>query len=212
MIIKPKNWVEFHRQKYLLQNNINNRPDDISQKRFNYLVKIINFKPNDVVLDFGCGSAYLYSLVGQKVKKYIGVDSCFECIEELRNKYPETEFHSKIPNQHFTKIVANSVLMYLKNGEELDKYIRMFHELLPPGGLLFVGEMPINQEYKRKSKGLFKRLKMFFSPNKYLTILPRTLYYQPQDFLKFCHGFKGTYFESKFLSYKRFDYFLTKLK
>lgn len=186
MIIKPKNWIEFHRQKYLIQglDGINNRFLRNTQKRFKYLIKIIDFKPDDIVLDFGCGSAYLCSLI--KVKEYIGIDNCPEIIEYLRKEYPKAEFYTEIPNRQFTKIICNSVLMYLENEEELVKTLKTFYEHLSPSGLLFIGEMPVRQECKRKKRSLFRRLKMFLSPRKYLETPSSTLYYQPENFLKLC--------------------------
>lgn len=214
MIIKPKNWIEFHRFKYLIQGleGIDNRSSQVTQKRFGYLTEIIDFRPDDIVLDFGCGSAYLYLLIKDRIKEYLGVDSCSEVVKCLSKKYPQAGFYTEIPNKQFTKIIANSVLMYLENEAELIRILKNFYERLSSGGLLFVGEMPTENEYRSKKRSLFKRLKMLLSSRRYLQTLPSTLYYQPNDFLQLCRGlgFKGNFSKSHFLDVKRFDYILRK--
>ncbi len=207
MIIKPKNWIEFHRQKYLIEDNIDNRSSEETIRRISHITEMIDFKPEDTVLDFGCGSAYLKSVISSK---YVGVDSCFENIEALKKRYDGKSFYTEIPDRTFTKIVANSVLMYLSEKEMIETIEFFYHHLIP-NGLLFIGDMPIKQEHSKR-KSLFRRIKMSLSPKKYLKIVNPILHYYPRDFMKLCQGFKGQYIENGCeVVYERYDYILRKI-
>lgn len=56
-----------------------------------YIIKRLNLKKTDIVVDLGCGSGYLTSEIS-KICKCIGITNSEECLKQCRKNYPDTNF------------------------------------------------------------------------------------------------------------------------
>ena len=56
------------------------------------LIKLLDPKPEDRILDLGCGSGQLTSKINELAKEVIGIDKSPEMINDARSKYPNINF------------------------------------------------------------------------------------------------------------------------
>jgi ubiquinone/menaquinone biosynthesis C-methylase UbiE len=99
-------------------------------------------KPDQTVLDFGCGPGWLAKQMSQKVRAVKGVDiSCgvLACAEEL-NSAPNIEYIvnesarlAMIPDESIDLVVTFAVLQHLPDSL-FQSFIAEFHRILRPGG------------------------------------------------------------------------------
>lgn len=86
------------------------------------LIGILNPKPNELILDLGCGSGQLSSKMAESGAKVIGLDSAEEMIKSAKQLYPEIEFHQMdAADFHFQKpfdaVFSNAALHWVQNQE-----------------------------------------------------------------------------------------------
>ena len=100
----------------------------------------------DIVLDVGCGEAYITNTLRDRCKKIIGIDYSQEAIERAKKMY-SLECHQmdctglKFKPQTFDKIIFFEVIEHL-TVLQAKKTISEIYRVLKPGGLL-VGSTPI---------------------------------------------------------------------
>jgi ubiquinone/menaquinone biosynthesis C-methylase UbiE len=56
------------------------------------ICQLIDFCPDDVVLDYGCGPGYACRLVRPRVRRYVGADYSAAMLDIARRRNPEGEF------------------------------------------------------------------------------------------------------------------------
>lgn len=93
--------------------------------------------PDDVVLDFGCGSGPVATELRPHVARVHGIDLSAEMIRRATPgdglTFQQADLmHPDLDRHGFTAVVAFNVLHYV----DMDATVRRLHELLPPGGLL----------------------------------------------------------------------------
>ncbi len=86
------------------------------------LIKILNPKKGEIILDLGCGSGQLANEISKSGAEVIGIDSSNEMIAEVKTKYPNLQFFVKnASNFQFKKpfdtIFSNAVLHWVIDGE-----------------------------------------------------------------------------------------------
>ena len=113
--------------------------------------------PNATLLEFGCGTGQLASLVAQMGHKTLGVDISGRFISyanEIYKDSPNLQFRlvdfSQLPfaDHSFDCIYTSAVLEHCY---EVDKIIADFHRLLKPGGLLVIGTPNMLSPFTRLS-------------------------------------------------------------
>jgi acetyltransferase-like isoleucine patch superfamily enzyme len=106
-----------------------------------------HIKPDDVVLDIGCGDGYITNLLKDRCKKIIGIDYSEEALEELSRHYasiechPMTSTHLLFGPESFDKVICLELLEHLTvlQGQ---KTVHEIHRVLKPGGMI-IGSTPI---------------------------------------------------------------------
>src|SRR5882762_3584217 len=67
-----------------------------SPRRLGRLLPYLRLRPTDIVADFGCGNGMLLDLVGDRVRRYVGVDfsECFihAARERANARWPSAQF------------------------------------------------------------------------------------------------------------------------
>lgn len=84
------------------------------------LIKLLEPKANERILDLGCGSGQLTSKINEFAKETIGIDNSQEMIDEARSKFKNIEFQvGDAANFKFAKkfdsIFSNATLHWVKN-------------------------------------------------------------------------------------------------
>ena len=104
------------------------------------LIKILDPKPGDLILDLGCGAGQLTNKIAGFGAKVIGLDSSAEMIESAKNSFPELEFYKMDAasfsfDDSFDAIFSNAALHWVKDQKGATKSI---YENLKMGGRLVV--------------------------------------------------------------------------
>jgi len=136
---------------YLLNETIENYnliAEDFSRTRqhiwpgFDVLVRYV--KPNDNVLDLGCGNGRLLDLLKNQKINYIGVDNSSALITLAQKKYPGVDFRTgnalnlPFPDNYFDKIYSIAVLHHIPSQELRLKFLKEAKRVLKPEGLLIL--------------------------------------------------------------------------
>jgi trans-aconitate methyltransferase len=84
------------------------------------LIKLLDPKENQRILDLGCGSGQLTSKISEFAKEVIGIDKSAEMIADAKSKFPDIEFHVMDAsnfrfNEKFDSIFSNARLHWVKN-------------------------------------------------------------------------------------------------
>jgi 2-polyprenyl-3-methyl-5-hydroxy-6-metoxy-1,4-benzoquinol methylase len=120
---------------------------DVAQK--------LQLGPEDRLLDIGCNVGNLLIPLSFLVGSVTGVDHA-NCLEKLRTRY-QAENLRLLPgnflevtiDEHFDKILCYSVLHYLADEREVDRFLSKALRLLAPGGKALFGDVP-NQSRKER--------------------------------------------------------------
>ena len=134
------------------------------------LVRLLNPKAGEIILDLGCGSGQLTHQISESKAKAIGIDSSKSMIESAKLKYPEINFYVKeASNFRFDKpfdaIFSNAVLHWVLESEKA--VVSMKNNLKSGGRLVLefggkgnVGTILKSVRNVLKSKGYTKESKI----------------------------------------------------
>ncbi|MEH1970826.1 MULTISPECIES: class I SAM-dependent methyltransferase [unclassified Nostoc] len=105
------------------------------------LLKLLNPKLGEFILDLGCGTGQLTEKIAQAGAEVMGIDYAPEMIEKARQNYPHLRFNvgdAQIfrVDKPLDAVFSNAVLHWIK---EPDAAIASIHQSLKPGGR-FVAE------------------------------------------------------------------------
>lgn len=100
---------------------------------------------DDVLLDIGCGCGSLLEVgITDKCKKYIGLDIVPECIEYIKEKFPDLpngsyvdvvkDYNLPMEDESVDKVCLFSVFTHLMH-HEMYRYLLEINRVLKPGGL-----------------------------------------------------------------------------
>lgn len=86
------------------------------------LVDILNPQAGERILDIGCGTGYLTSVISAAGATVVGIDTSVEMISKAKAQYPELEFKVQSAtefyfDQHFNAIFSNAVLHWVLQKE-----------------------------------------------------------------------------------------------
>lgn len=100
------------------------------------LIKLLDPKATQRILDLGCGSGQLTSKISELAKETIGIDKSAEMIMDAKSKFPNIEFQvADAGNFRFSKkfdsIFSNATLHWVKNFKSA---IACMYENLNPNG------------------------------------------------------------------------------
>jgi ubiquinone/menaquinone biosynthesis C-methylase UbiE len=127
---------------------INNLIEDIKNK--------LNFNSDDVVLDVGCGSGIVLSVIKKFVREVTGIDFSEQMIllakENNRNInfYVYQSDNMPFEDNYFNKIICYSVFHYFQDIDYAYKTIDEFLRVCKPGGKILLGDIPSKIHFKKK--------------------------------------------------------------
>jgi trans-aconitate methyltransferase len=106
------------------------------------LVDLLAPRPDERILDLGCGTGHLTARIAQAGARIVGLDHSAEMLEQARLAYPRLEFVQGDARaftfaEPFDAVFSNAALHWIK---EPDLVLRRVSEALKPGGR-FVAEL-----------------------------------------------------------------------
>lgn len=118
------------------------------------LLEALQPGPDDVLVDIGCGDATLLKMAYGRVGKCIGIVSTMEEKMRLEGAMPGPCFVAsdaqklRLESASASKIVCNAMLSYLPTAREVQAALREMARIASPGATIWVGEIPVIDEYK----------------------------------------------------------------
>jgi trans-aconitate methyltransferase len=106
------------------------------------VVDLLDPKPDERILDLGCGTGHLTDRIGELAGAVVGLDTDREMIETARESYPERQFRQADARDFeieapFDAVFSNAALHWIDNQ---DAVLRSVANVLRPGGR-FVAEL-----------------------------------------------------------------------
>jgi len=120
-----------------------------------------HLKPDDVVLDLGCGNGRFFSSF--KDARYFGVDPSSQLIGIAKNNHPQGNFRvasgDSLPfaDDYFDKVYSIAVLHHIPSFDLRLQFLKEAKRVLKPGGYLILTVWDLKE--KLKGKGFFHWLK-----------------------------------------------------
>lgn len=155
-IIKTSNYVDVYRIKALSKDieAMSGRDRRSTDFVINRISSILNFQPEDSVLDIGCGDGTLLTRNADIIKYGMGVVPTDLEVDRLNNTYAisNIKFSKGLSNSLnerdgvFTKVICNSVIFILPSYEDLEKTISEISRVTKVGGTVYLGEVMIEDE------------------------------------------------------------------
>lgn len=117
------------------------------QELLNTILKELDVKKGDVILDAGCGTGNLGVKLKAKGAKVFGVDYCIEALDVYKLKDPKAEVmvHDltqplPFPDAYFNKIASNNVI-YALPVKSREAVFKEFYRVLKPGGIAVISNV-----------------------------------------------------------------------
>jgi trans-aconitate methyltransferase len=108
------------------------------------VVEWLDPRPDERVLDLGCGTGHLTAAIAQQASEAVGIDNAAEMVEEARATHDAPTFECVDAREFefddpFDAVFSNAALHWIP-GEDHDAVLSRVREALAPGGR-FVAEM-----------------------------------------------------------------------
>ena len=101
-------------------------------------------RPNEKVLDLGCGNGRLYELLKGRMVDYLGIDNSERLIALAKNRYPGVNFQAgdalNLPfsDNFFDKVFSIAVLHHIPSKEFRLRFLKEAGRVLKPKGSLIL--------------------------------------------------------------------------
>jgi 2-polyprenyl-3-methyl-5-hydroxy-6-metoxy-1,4-benzoquinol methylase len=113
------------------------------QLKLHYELASKKIKPSGVILDIGCGTGYGSAYLAEEAKTVIAGDCDPEALQEAQDTYGHIgNIVFKNMNAEATELPDDSVdaitsFETIEHVENVERYLKEFHRILKPGGLVF---------------------------------------------------------------------------
>lgn len=115
----------------------------------------LRLSKTDTLMDIGCGPGLVTRMVARRVRRVVALDHP-NTIRHLRRKVQGLnisliagEFLATTVSRKFDKVLIYSVVQYLASRSEALAFIDKAADLLKPGGMMLVGDLP-NVDMRRR--------------------------------------------------------------
>jgi len=123
------------------------------------LVNLLKPQAGERILDLGCGTGYLTSVIASSGASVVGIDNSLEMVTKAKTEYPQIDFQvQSATNLHFDEnfdaVFSNAVLHWI---QEKEKVVELVYKYLKKNGR-FVFEMGGKHNVDKIIKALHKSL------------------------------------------------------
>lgn len=123
------------------------------------LVNLLKPRAGERILDLGCGTGYLTSVIASSGASVAGIDSSLEMVTKAKTEYPQIDFQVQSANNfhfdaNFDAVFSNAVLHWI---QEKEKVVELVYKYLKKNGR-FVFEMGGKHNVEKIIKALQKSL------------------------------------------------------
>jgi ubiquinone/menaquinone biosynthesis C-methylase UbiE len=128
---------------------------DEQNKKFKEILKEMNFRSNELILDLGCGTGFLFKHIEKKVELYIGLDISQKVLFQAKKRIKEKAKkiliradadNTPFPDQSFDKIFAITII---QNMPEAKKTINEIKRISKPQAVIAVSGL--KKSFTKKS-------------------------------------------------------------
>ena len=152
-----KSWIEFWDKEEIISDNIWIKGNILF---FENSLKYIDYKPSDIIMDFGSGKGFFSELLIDKVKEIHLAETSKNCIEICKNKFsnydhisyhflsPENYLKFNFTNKKFNKIFVISVIHYFNFYSDLKVLIEQCKNIIiPKNSQMIIADIPIERNF-----------------------------------------------------------------
>ena len=120
------------------------------------IIKKMDIKSEDIILEIGCGSGVLGNVVEENCKSYYGFDASKFMLKKFESEYDTNYTYNliqasatEIPfkDEQFDKIIMNGVSMYFPNNEFLSQVLNEIIRVAKKKSKILIGENIIPSKY-----------------------------------------------------------------
>jgi 2-polyprenyl-3-methyl-5-hydroxy-6-metoxy-1,4-benzoquinol methylase len=119
------------------------------------LVKLLEVKTGDTILDYGCGPGFLADSLASRKLSFTGADINSYYLEQCRKNHPSSSFieitpypnvnegilREELKGEKFKFVVLLSISQYFKNFEELESVIQMLGKFTDDQGKIVLADV-----------------------------------------------------------------------
>lgn len=155
-VMRVSNYVDAYRLRALSPDiHFLTARNTVAQTEFalSRIIEGIDLRPEDVLVDIGCGDGSLLRMAEGRVSRRIGIVLTGEEQDRVENVLPGAIVRIGLAQNLglesgiATKIVCNAVLFYLHSDDEVKAALLEMQRIAQPGATIWVGEMPEVDEY-----------------------------------------------------------------
>lgn len=152
-----KSWIEFWDKEEIISDKIWIKGNILF---FENSLKYIDYKPSDIIMDFGSGKGFFSELLMDKVKEIHLAETSKNCIEICKNKFsnydhisyhhlsPENYLNFDFTNKKFNKIFVISVIHYFNFYSDLKVLIEQCKNIIiPKNSQMIIADIPIERNF-----------------------------------------------------------------
>ena len=117
------------------------------QELLNTICDELEIRPEERILEAGCGTGNLALKIKARGAEVIGLDNCKEALDIYRKKDPDAkmilaDLREKLPfpNNYFDKITSNNTLYIIPKEKQLDT-LKELYRILKPGGKIVLANL-----------------------------------------------------------------------
>lgn len=113
-------------------------------------------KPQDSILDVGCGNGRLYQMFDDLSISYTGVDQSEELVQIAQEKFSQAQFlvsgmtELPFPDASFDLVYCIAAFHHLPTVEHRQKALQEIHRVLKPGGKLLMTNWNLLGDFGKK--------------------------------------------------------------
>ena len=126
---------------------------DLAQKVIQKIIEKIDLNKKDVILEIGCGSGVLGSMLSKNSQMFIGFDVSKLMLKKFHDEHKNVNLiqasatHIPLRNDYFDKVIMNGVSMYFPNDEFLYNVLDEIKRISKKKYLIFIGESILESKY-----------------------------------------------------------------
>lgn len=120
--------------------------ESVYEAIYRHVDSLLHLRPEDVVLEVGCGSGLLLERIARHVARACGTDLSAEILK-LVPRAPNVEVQTmdsdalRFPDASFDKVVLNAVIQFFPDRDYAARCLAEMVRVCRPGGMIYIGDI-----------------------------------------------------------------------